>query len=210
MNRTLLPCLLLLTTWVALPSLAAAGDVTTLYQQSFSLESSGDYSGALARVESLRGQGQDDYLVHLRRGWLLYLNGRNDEAATAYSTALERSKESVEARIGRTLPLMAQKRWNEAEVDCRTILKTAPGNYTAMARLAWVLWNLGRHGEAEAAYRAVLAQYPADNDLRSGLGWTLLKLGRKADAKAEFDTVLRTVPAHQSAGQGQAALEAAK
>jgi tetratricopeptide (TPR) repeat protein len=186
---------------------ARAADVATLYQESFTLESSGDYAAALVRMEALRGRGENDYLLHLRRGWLLYLNGKNEDAVAAYTEALHRSRDSVEARIGRTLPLMAMKRWTDAEADCRAILKAAPGNYTAMARLAWVLFNLGRHGDAEAAYRAVLVQYPSDNDLRAGLGWTLLKLGRRQEAKGEFDAVLRTVPAHQAASQGRTALE---
>ncbi len=192
---------------LVLPAAAAAASATELYQQSFGLESAGSYSEALARMDQLAAAGEDDYLLHLRRGWLLYLNGRYADAAEAYALAVDRAPNSVEARLGQTLPLMALKRWTEAEVACREVLNLAPGNYTAMSRLAWVLFSQGKFTEAERAYRDVLAQYPADNDMQSGLGWSLLRQGRSDAARTAFEVVLRTVPGHVSAGQGMAALE---
>ncbi len=196
-------CLLLL----LLPAAASAASPTELYQQSFTLESSGAYAQALTRMDELQASGEEDYLLHLRRGWLLYLNGRYADSVEAYRTAVRKVPTSAEARAGLTLPLMALKRWGDAEATCRDLLKVAPGNYLGLSRLGWVLFNAGRYGDAEAAYRAVLEQYPSDNDLRAGLGWSLLRQGESKDAKREFDHVLRTVPGHVSAGQGIAALE---
>ena len=190
-----------------LPTSALAASTTELYQQSFNLESAGSYAEALSRMDQLAAAGEDGYLLHLRRGWLLYLNGRYADAVEAYGVAVQRSPGSVEARLGQTLPLMALKRWTEAEQACRAVLNLAPGNYLAMSRLAYVLFSQGKFEPAEQAYRDVLAQYPSDNDMRSGLGWSLLRQGRNDAAKAAFDEVLETVPGHVSAGQGMSAME---
>lgn len=192
-----------------IPNAASAGSstVTELYQQSFSLETSGDYAGALARMNEVAAEVSTDYLLHLRRGWLLYLNGRYADSVTAYRDAIALQPRAAEAMVGLTLPLMALRLWSEAEAACNDLLKVAPGNYTGMSRLAWVLFSAGRYTEAEKAYRGVLIQYPSDNDMRAGLGWSLLRQGKSAEAQEAFKAVLRTVPGHVSAGQGMAALK---
>ncbi len=188
-------------------ALAGGSTVTELYQQSFSLETSGDYAGALARMDEVAVAASTDYLLHLRRGWLLYLNGRYTDSVTAYRDAISLQPRSAEAMAGLTLPLMALRLWAETEAACEALLAVAPGNYTGLSRLAWVLFSAGRYSEAEAAYRAVLIQYPSDNDMRAGLGWSMLRQGKAAEAEQAFKTVLLTVPGHVSAGQGMAALK---
>ena len=189
------------------PAAANGSTVTELYQQSFSLETAGDYAGALARMDEVAAKGSGDYLLHLRRGWLLYLTGRYADSATAYQDAVALQPRSAEAMAGLTLPLMALRRWVDAESVCDTLLAVAPGNYLGMSRRAWVLFSAGRYAEAEAAYRLVLVQYPSDNDMRAGLGWSLLRQGKANEARAAFKVVLLTVPGHVSAGQGVTALE---
>ncbi len=197
----LIPALLVVT-----PAFAERATSTELYQRSFSLETNGDYAEALARMDDLAAQGEDTYLLHLRRGWLLYLLGRYGDSVTSYDSALGKEPGSAEALAGRTLPLMAQSRWAEAERSARRLLSLAPGNYLGMSRLAWVLYSSGRYAEAETAYRSVLEQYPSDNDMRAGLGWALLKQGKSGDARAAFARVLAVVPSHVSASQGMATL----
>ncbi len=189
------------------PASAGAANPTELFQQSFTLETAGSYAAALDRMDRLQGSGEDGYLLHLRRGWLLYLNGRYADSVEAYRAAVAEEGRSVEARTGMTLPLMALKRWSDAEAACDEILRIAPGNYLGLSRRAWVLFSAGRFGDAQAAYAAVLEQYPADNDMRAGLGWSMLRQGDRAGAQAAFEAVLHTVPGHVSAGQGIAALE---
>ena len=189
------------------PAAANGNTVTELYQQSFSLETSGDYAGALARMDEIANKGETDYLLHLRRGWLLYLNGRYADSVDAYEAAVTLQPRSAEAMAGQTLPLMALRRWTDAETTCQKLLAVAPGNCLGMSRLAWAQFSAGKYAEAEAAYRNVLVQYPSDNDMRAGLGWSLLRQGKSSEARAAFKTVLRTVPGHVSAGQGITALE---
>lgn len=195
MHRLLL-CLAL--TWPA----AALADAPTRYQASYDLETALDYAGALAEIDALRAEGEDGYLVHLRRGWLLYLNGRYADAVEAYRAAIRKAPDAVEARTGVALPLMALRRWTEAEAACAEALQRAPGNYLAMSRRAYSLYSAGRYAEAVAQYRDLVQQHPSDVEMRTGLGWALFKLGRRDDARREFAAVLRTAPAHTSAQQG--------
>jgi tetratricopeptide (TPR) repeat protein len=197
---------LLLTTPVAAGA-ANAATTAQLYQASYDLESAQNYEGALAQVEQLRASGEDDYVVHLRHGWLLYLVGRYGDAVAAYQRAAEREPGSAEAYTGLALPLMAQRRWSEAERACRSALKAAPGNYLGMSRLAYVLYSAGKYTDAASQYEAVLKLYPSDVEMRAGLGWALLKKGDAAKAKKTFAEVLRTAPSHVSARQGFDAAE---
>lgn len=195
----------LFTVALALP--ASAATPSEMYQASYDLEAAQNYKGAVAQVEQLIASGEDDYVVHLRHGWLLYLLGRYGDSATAYRKAVAHAPGAAEAQTGLALPLMAQRRWSEAEAACRGALKSAPGNYLGMSRLAYVLYSAGKYADAASQYQAVLKLYPSDVEMRSGLGWALLKKGDGAGAKAAFSEVLRTAPSHVSARQGLEALQ---
>ena len=118
---------LLLAASTLVPAAALGSSATILYQQSYELESAGLYPAALERVERLATIGEDDYLFHLRRGWLLYLNARYVDALDAYGVATQRAPKSVEPLLGQTLPLMALRRWGDTEQICSEILARAPG-----------------------------------------------------------------------------------
>jgi tetratricopeptide (TPR) repeat protein len=184
----------------------ARDSVQALYQASYDLESSYNYAGALGSVEALLEGGQDDYVVHLRHGWLLYLNGKYADAVLAYQEAVKRQPGAAEPYAGLALPLMALRRWKEAETACRKVVELAPGNYTGMSRLAYVFYSAGRYAEAADQYARVVALYPSDVEMRAGLGWSQLKLGKTDAARASFTEVLRTAPAHVSAREGLEAL----
>ena len=129
------------------------------------------------------------------------LLGRYADAVAAYQQALN-TVDTIEGHLGLSLPLMALRRWKEAETACRKVLKTAAGNYLAHSRLAYVLYNAGRYGDAEKAYATLVAEYPSDVEMRTGLGWAQLKQGQTAKAKASFEFVLRISPDYTSARQG--------
>ncbi|MBN2799866.1 MAG: tetratricopeptide repeat protein [Deltaproteobacteria bacterium] len=184
----------------ALP--AAAVESSDLFLESYALESSYRYDAALERLRVLDATGENAYVLQLRRGWLLYLLGRYAESVDAYQGAIH-AQPAVEARLGLTLPLMALRRWKDAELACKEILGVAPGNQLALTRYAYVLYNQGRFAEAERAYQVVIDQYPADLEMWAGLGWSQVKQGHKSQACAAFDTVLRFSPDHASALEGR-------
>lgn len=184
------------------PPALAADPTAELYQESYALETAANYTRALARLEGIEAVGADAYTLPLRRGWLLYLLGRYDESIVAYRQAIAAEPEAIEARLGLTLPLLAQRQWRAVEGECRAALAVAPGNYLAQSRLAYALYSSGRYQEAEQAYAALVELYPADVDMRSGLGWAQLKQGKTQAARESFEAVLHIAPDHASAREG--------
>lgn len=188
---------------LAVPSQAQDGG-PDLYRQSYAAEARGDYDLALGLLQRL-GPAGGTYVAWLRKGWLHYLAGRHAPAADAYQRAIDLQPGAVEPRLGAMLPLMALRRWKDAERIGGEVLALAPGEVTALTRLAWVHYNQGRYAEAEPLYRRALAAFPSSADVRTGLGWTLLKLGRHGEAREAFQAVLAYAPdqanAHLGLGQ---------
>jgi tetratricopeptide (TPR) repeat protein len=186
----------------AAPPAAAQDGGPDLFRQSYAAEARGDYNLAYDLLQRLPPAAADTYVVHLRSGWLHYLAGRYARAAEAYQQAIAREPAAVEARLGAMLPLMALRRWQDAEKVGEEALVLAPGDFTALSRLAWTHFNQLRYPEAEQHYRRALAAYPASAEVRTGLGWSLLKLGRFKEAREAFEAVLRFAPDQAAARDG--------
>jgi tetratricopeptide (TPR) repeat protein len=195
--RFALPLALLL----LVPAARAADSVPDLYRQSYAAEARGDYAGANELMERL-GPAGGTYVAQLRKGWLHYLAGRHAQAAEAYQRAAALEPAAVEARLGAMLPLMALRRWKDAERLGEEALLLAPGDVTAVSRLAFIQYSQGQWARAEPLYRRALAAWPASAEMRTGLGWTLLKLGRHKEAREVFEAVLLFAPDQLSAREG--------
>lgn len=200
--------LLLSATMMLAGPVSAAESSSERYQESYALEAAYSYQRALEKLDGISPTGADAWLLPLRKGWLLYLLGRYEESVSAYDQAVKAALPgSLEATLGRTLPLMALRRWAEAERDCRLVMKASPGSYTAQSRLAYVLYNSGKYAEAGVEYSALVTAWPSDVEMRAGLGWALLKQGKSTEAKEQFNLVLYLVPDHSSAREGMALLK---
>jgi tetratricopeptide (TPR) repeat protein len=195
-----------LTVGLGLGSVGHATEVAALYQASYDLESIHDYAGALKKMDEIGAVGED-YIYRLRRGWLLYLLGRYGDSATSYRAAVEAAPESLEARQGLVLPLMAMKQWSDAETICKALLEVAPADYRGNSRLAYIQYNMGHYADAADRYRRILALYPSDVEMRAGLGWAELKQGNADAARRTFEAVLRVAPGHGSAREGLDAVQ---
>ncbi len=187
------------------PSLAHAESPAARLQQSYELEAVGKTQDALAALERIEPSARG-YVVHLRRGWLLYVLGRYGEAVAPYEQAIAAAPKAIEPRLGVMLPLMAERRWLDASAHAQKVLERDPGNYLASSRLAFSLYNLGRFGDALPHYLRIVEAYPSDVEMRNGVGWTLLKLGRGKESAQAFREVLLIAPKNASALEGLAAL----
>jgi tetratricopeptide (TPR) repeat protein len=190
---------------LAMPGTAPAAEaapVQDLYRLSYATEARGDPAGALHFMDEAARQGETGYVLHLRRGWLLHLARRHADSAVAYSRAIELEPRALEPRLGGMLPLMAQRRWKEAERLGQDALSIAPGDFTAQSRLAFIQYSQGNFAQAEAWYRGALAAYPGSVEMRVGLAWSLLKQRHLTDARAEFEKALRFAPDNPSANEG--------
>ena len=183
-------------------SFASGDSIHQAYQQSYDEEAKGNYTEAilvLMRVERLE---EKSYLFHLRLGWLNYLGKKFPDSANAYQKAIRLNKDSVEARLGLMLPLMAQGRWTEAEKVGKEIIIPDRASYLANSRLAYIYYNMKWFKEAETHYRKVLQSYPGDIEMQSGLAWSLLKQEKREEAEKVFSEILKYVPNHVTANVG--------
>jgi len=181
---------------------AAADEQADHYQKSVELEAALKYGDALAELQRMTGPRADSYMFHLRKGWLLYLLGKNEDAVAAYKTAAAKEADSVEARLGIMMPQLAARRWLDAEKTGLEVLKLDADNYLAGSRLAYTYYNLTRFDMAEKYYASVLKRYPGDIEMRSGYAWSLFKQGKYEQAKAEFRKILDVAPRHAASLEG--------
>lgn len=183
-------------------STAWSQSIPKIYQQSYEEEAKGNYQEAIFVLMQAGEAGDNTYLYHLRLGWLQYLASKYPDSANSYRKAVISSKDSIEAKLGLMLPLMAQGKWSDAEKVGREILSMDKLSYLATSRLAYIYYNLRQYKDAEVYYRKVLSHYPGDIEMQVGLAWSLLKQDKKESAAKVFDEILRYVPNHVSANTG--------
>jgi tetratricopeptide (TPR) repeat protein len=183
-------------------STARGESISKIYQQSYEEEGKGNYQEAIFVLMQASQAGDNSYLYHLRLGWLQYLVSKFPDSVNSYRKAVTMSKDSIEAKLGLMLPLMAQGKWSDAEKVGREILFVDKLSYLANSRLAYIYYNLRQYKEAEVYYRNVLSFYPGDIEMQVGLAWSLLKQDKKEAAGRVFDEILRYVPNHVSANSG--------
>ena len=176
-----------------------SGGGASAWQESYTLEHAGKYPQAAAVLETLLRESPNHEFAIMRRGWLNYLQGKYNDALRDYNQVLALNPRSLEARLGLTLPLLAQQRWKEAAVEARKVLAVSPWDYTAHVRLlvceegekSWA--DLSRHA-AELA-----ARYPSDATALVYLARADAWQSNKAKARAAYAQVLERYPHHVEA-----------
>ncbi len=167
------------------------------WSNSYKFETSGKYAEAITAIENVAAV--DAELSALRRGWLYYLQGSNNESIRQYRYAVERNPQSVDARLGMTLPLLAQKRWREAEQNTKAALEISPNNYTALLRLAIALEGQRDWAAMKKAGTALVTAYPSDATAYVYLARANAWLNNRAEAVAAYRAVLSRYPGHLEA-----------
>ena len=169
------------------------------WQNSYQLETAGKYSEAIAALDPVPANSPDAEFKLIRRGWLFYQPGSFNESIREYRLAIERNGKSLDARLGVTLPLLAQKRWREAEQNARAALELAPNNYTGLLRL-----TLAQEGQRDWTNMARTAEsmvmfYPTDATAYVYLARANAWLNKRDEANAAYTAVLSRYPGHLEA-----------
>ncbi len=172
------------------------------YQQSYDEEAKGNYSEAILILQRAERAGDTSYLYHLRLGWLQYLAQKYSASVNSYRKAVNMNKDSIEAKLGLMLPLMAQGKWSDAEKVGKEIISVDKLSYLVNSRLANIYYNLKLYQDSETYYKKVLLYYPGDIEMEAGLAWSLLKQNKKEAAEKVFNEILRYAPNHVSANAG--------
>jgi len=184
---------------IALILLTQESSAQTPWSESYRYEVQGDYAAALIALEPILDADPAHEFALLRTAWLKYLLGDYNAAIRDYERALEINVASLEARLGLTLPLLAQRRWREAAGAAREVLSLAPWNYYAHVRLM-VAEEGQRQWQTLAAHaELVAARYPGDATVLVYLARAQARRGRLEDARSAYARVLERVPGHEEA-----------
>ncbi len=185
----------LLVLWAPLNTVAL--EETNTWGDSHRLEAQGKYKEAAALIEPyLSAGGNTAEYALLRYGWLNYLLRNHNDAIRSYEKALALNPDSIDARLGLTLPLLAQERWKESARYAKQILQRAPWHFTAHVRLL-VSEEGQRKWSVMKNHASILAaHYPA-----SATPWVYLARaeawqGDYEAAKRAYLRVLRRIPEH--------------
>ncbi len=176
-------------------------DIYRCFKESYRYEKMGAYNDAIKALLPVYKTNPRFYLVNLRLGWLYYLSGKYRNSIKYYKKAIEINSYSFEAKLGLSLPLLAQKDWIAVERLMRQILTKDPYNYYANLRLAISLRFQNKANQAEKVARQMLRRYPTSVDFLVELGRDLLWQGKKDQAKKIFQKVLLLDPENVIARQ---------
>ncbi|WP_457641203.1 tetratricopeptide repeat protein [Persephonella sp.] len=165
-------------------------DIKNSYYHSYQYEKSGSFEDAIKSLIPVYNKYPDGYTVNLRLGWLYYLNKKYANSIYHYEKAVKVAPYSIEAKLGYTLPLLAQSRYADVEKVCYQILNTDFYNYFGNLRLSFVLRMQKKYDLAEKVINKMLVIYPTDVNFLLELGLLRFSTGKKEDAKRVFNDIL--------------------
>ncbi|MDQ6954835.1 MAG: hypothetical protein Q9M20_05270 [Mariprofundaceae bacterium] len=180
---------------------ASAKTLNDTWMSSYTLEANGEYEKAAAVIQPYLDSGELSEFATLRYAWLNYLQGNFNDAVRSYKQAMAQNKRSIDAKLGITLPLMAQQRWRESMRYLKQTLAEAPLNYTAHTRLMVCEEGLRQWETLEKHASTVSAYYPTDATALVYLARSYAWQGKDLLAKSVYRKVLVRIPAHVEALQ---------
>jgi Flp pilus assembly protein TadD len=175
------------------------------FYRSYGFERAQNLPEAIKAMEALRKADPTAYAVNLRLAWLYYLSGDYNNSKTYYLAAVQSLPGTIEPKLGLILPLLAQKRYEEAESAAKQVLQLDPRNYLGNLRLAVALRLQAKHEQAEKVLAGMLGLYPTDLELLAEMGLNQAARGDKKAATWTFNELLTLSPENIAAKQYLAA-----
>lgn len=166
----------------------------SVWKRSHDMEAKGDYEGAAAIIKPWAASN-DEYAT-LRYAYLKYMQGEYNESIEYYEKAIKLNPKSLSAKLGITLPQIAQGRWRQVKIYTRQVLVRSDWDYTAHLRLmmaeeATKKWHtLDRHAGG------LIEIYPGDTASQVYLARANAWQGDVPVAKAAYKEVLHRSPDH--------------
>ena len=184
---------------IALVLFSSVAEGLSPWADSYRLESEGSYVAATGALEPILEAEPDNEFAMLRVAWLKYLDGDYNASIKDYQRAVALNDQSLDAQLGLTLPLLAQRRWREAAAAAQVVLKVAPWNYYAHLRLM-VAEEGQRQWQTLASHaRAVASRYPSDATILVYLARAEARQGNKDGARTAYAMVIDRIPGHAEA-----------
>lgn len=174
-------------------------EIKKAYYNSYNYEKMQDYNDAIKALMPVYNAYPNGYTVNLRLGWLYYLKGNYKNSLYHYKKAIKILPYSVEARLGYTLPLLAQEKYKDVVDTCYQILKIDFYNYYGNLRLSFSLKKLKDYANAQKVVQKMLSLYPTDINFLVELGTIYFEIKDFKSAKQVFNDVLILDPVNSTA-----------
>ena len=165
-------------------------EIRAAYYKSYGYEKTQSYEDSIKAITPVLTAYPQGYTVNLRLGWLYYLSGNFANAKTYYQSAIRIAPASIEAKLGYTLPLLAQERYDEVETMAREILRVDDSNYYANLRLVYALRLQKKLDAAETVLNRLLPLYPTDVKFLTEFGLVKQAQNQPVAARRVFADVL--------------------
>lgn len=175
------------------------------FAKSYSLESAGDYRGAVAAIKEI--SARPTYESELRKAWLYYLAGEYADAKASYAQCMMLMPAAVEPMWGLLNVLAATEDWQGVERTYKSIISLDPKNSLAHYRLGSIYYYRQDYATARQYLDVSLNLYPFDYDIALLSAWNHYYLGNLKEAKLLFNKVLLIRPDDESATSGLALLK---
>jgi tetratricopeptide (TPR) repeat protein len=186
--------------FISIQSAHAQDILTEAFRESYSLEKSQNFNGAIDRLKSV--YQSNSYELNLRLGWLHFQSSKLDQSLEYYTKAVDLKPYAIEPKLGLVLPLSVLGKWEEILEIYHQILQADPQNSLINYRVGLIYYNKGEFAKADPFLEKVVNLYPFDYDGLLLLGWNKLSLQKTREAKVLFQKVLLNNPGDESALEG--------
>ena len=182
-------------------SVSTAYADSSIWKNSYDLEAEKKYNEAAELLlPKIQNSIKSEFAV-LRYAWLNYLAADYNKAIENYKNAITYNPNSLDARLGIMLPLMAQNRWREATLYGEQVIAIAPWQYYAHIRVmaceaAQLMWS-----KLESHAKLVNERYPSDPDVLIYLARAQSNLRKTSDALTSYKKALEILPGNTEALQ---------
>lgn len=166
--------------------------ISKAFSESISYEASKDYYKAISVLPE--NDSIFNYEIFLRKGYLHYMLYNYSESIRYYDKAIAIHPNSVEARLGYTLPASVIGKWDEIMHHYQEILKINPGNLTVNYKTGLIFYGREDFQSAKKYFESIARNYPFDYDGVNMLAWTYLKLNDTQNSKKMFERILLIKP----------------
>lgn len=171
----------------------------SMWTKSYTLEGQKKYLEAANVIKPILEKSPKNEFALLRLGWLSYLQAKYNVSEDYYHKALDANADSIDARLGLTLPLMAEQRWKEAAVYANQVIAISPWSYLGCIRLMTCESGLAQWEVLEKEASEFVKRYPTDISGYVFLARAQALLGKKELAIQNYQEVLYRSPANLEA-----------
>jgi len=175
-----------------------SADTMNVYE-SYSYEAKSQTTLAIEKMTQVLGTNPTDYFVHLRLGWLFYLERKFKNASTHYKKAIEIRPSSIEAKQGLMLVSQVSGDFESTVIVGELLLKIDPLNYLANQRTISAYIQLKSFNKAVKRAKMMTEVYPTDPIFLEQLAFALVQSGKKDQAQHIVSELILLSPSNEFA-----------